>query len=70
MSPKDAPQKMQFLGTIKKLASLVPEATKCKVVENTHNFGRHRTKIGPNPDVLGYSKSPGTWANMHIWVYW
>ena len=48
---------MQFLGTIKKLASLVPEATKCKVVENTHNFGRHRTKIGPNPTFWHVSRT-------------
>ena len=34
--------------------------TKRKVVEKPHRFGRHWTKIGPNPNVLAYSKSP--WA--------
>jgi len=42
----------------KKAGKSVPEATKCKMAENTHNFARHRTKIGPNPNVLAYSKSP------------
>jgi len=49
---------MQFLKTIKKGGKSVPEATKCKVAENPHNFGRHRTKIGPNPNVFAYFKSP------------
>jgi len=26
------------------------------VAENPHRFGGHRTKIGPNPNVLAYSK--------------
>jgi len=60
MSSKNAPQKMQFLGHKynKKAGKFVPEATKCKVAENPHNFGRHRTKISPNPNVLASSRSP------------
>jgi len=46
--------KMQFVSTITLTCpgKSVPEATKCKVGENPHNSGRHRTKIGPNPNVL------------------
>ena len=58
MSSKDAPQKMHFLGTIKKLASLFPWLQNAKWRKTPHNFGRHRTKIGPNSNVLAYSKSP------------
>jgi len=58
MSSKDAPQKKQFLGAIKKVASLSAFIQNAKVVEKFHRFGRHRTKICPNPNVLAYSKSP------------
>jgi len=44
------------------------EIQNAKVAENPHRFGRHRSKIGPNPNVLAYSKSPSTWANMYYWV--
>jgi len=43
--------------------------TKRKVAEDPHRFGRHRSKIGLNPNVFAYSKSPWAGANMHIWVY-
>ena len=53
---KDAPQKMQFLGTIKKLASLVPWRQNAKwqkpLTESTV------TKISLNPNFLGYFNSP------------
>jgi len=42
----------------KKAGKSVLKATKCIVAENPHNLGRHRTKIGPKPKVLAYSKSP------------
>jgi len=38
----------QFLGAIENMASL---GTFDKT-ETPHKFGRHRTKIGPNPNVL------------------
>ena len=57
MGSKDAPQKMQFLGVIKKVASLGAFTQKAKVSEEPHRLGRHRNKIGPNPNVLAYSKS-------------
>jgi hypothetical protein len=53
----------------KKAGKSVPGATKRRVAENPHRFDCHRTKICPNPNVLAYSKSPGTGANMHIRVY-
>jgi len=52
MGSKDAHQKMQFLGTIKKLASLFPRLKNAKW---------RKTPIisaVPNPNVLAYSKSP------------
>jgi len=54
---KDVPQKMQFLGAIKKVASLDAFIQNAKVAEKLHRFGRARSKIGPNPNVLAYSKS-------------
>jgi len=52
MSSKDAPQKMRFLGAIKKVASLFAFIQNAKVAEKSHIFGRHRSKIGLNPNVL------------------
>jgi len=49
---KNAPQKMQFLGAIKKVASLNAQRQNAKVAEKPHRFGRHQSKIGPNPNVL------------------
>jgi len=66
MVSKDAPQKMQFLGAITKLASLGAFIQNAKVAEKLNRFSPHRSKIGPNLNVLAYSKSPSTGANMHI----
>jgi len=68
MGSKAAPQKMQFLGAIKKVASL-GAFINAKMAGNPQRFGRHRSKIGPNPNVLAYSKSSRTGANMNMWVY-
>ena len=54
---KRCASKNTVLRDNKKAGKSVPEATKCKVAENPHNLGRHRTKIGPNPNVLAYFKS-------------
>ena len=65
MSSKDAPQKILFLGAIKKVAGLGTFHTKRKVAEKPDRFGRHLTKVGPNPNVLVYSKSHrGKYAYM------
>jgi len=69
MSSKDKPQKMQFLGTIKKLASLFPRLQIAKQRKPPTRLDCHRTKICPNPNVLAHSKSPWTGANVHIIVY-
>jgi len=58
MGSKDVPEKMQFLGAIKKVASLGAFIQNAVVAGKPHRFGRHRRKIGPNPNVLAYSKSP------------
>jgi len=58
MVSKDAPQKMQFLGAIKKVASLGAFMQHAKLAETSHRFGRHRSKIGANPNILAYLKSP------------
>jgi len=42
----------------KKVASLDVPRQNAKVAEIPHRFGRHRSKIGLNPNVLAYSKSP------------
>jgi len=47
MGLKDAPQKMQLLGAIKKVAGLDVPRQNTKVAENPHRFGFHRSKIGP-----------------------
>jgi len=57
MASKDAPQKMQFLGAIKKVASLGAVIQNAKMAKKPQRFGRHRSKIGPNPNVFAYSKS-------------
>jgi len=57
MGSTDAPQKMQFLGAIKKVASLFAFIQNAKVAGKFHIFGRQRSKIGPNPNVLAQSKS-------------
>jgi len=44
MGSKDAPEKMQFLGAIKKVASLDVPNQNAKVAENPHSSGRHRSK--------------------------
>jgi len=58
MGSKDVPQIMQFLGAMKKVASLGAFIQNAKVAENPHRFGRHQSKIGSNLNVLAYSKSP------------
>jgi len=58
MGSKGAHQKMQFLGAIKKVASLGAFTQNAKVAENPHRFRRRRSKIGLNPTVLAYCKSP------------
>jgi len=40
MGPKEAPQKMQFLGAIKKVASLGAFIPNAKVAGKPHSFGR------------------------------
>jgi len=57
MGSKDAPQKMQFLGAIKKGARACAFVQNAEVAEALHIFGRHQSKIGPNPNVLTYSKN-------------
>ena len=52
MDSKDAPQKMQFLGAIKKVAIPFAFIQNAKVAEKFNIFSRHRSKIGPNPNVL------------------
>jgi len=58
MGSKEAPQKMLFLNAIKKVASLGAFIQNAKVAEKPHRFGRHRSKRGPNPNVLAHSESP------------
>jgi len=58
ISSKVAPQKMQFLGTIKKARKSGPVAPKCKVAENLHRIDRHRPEICLNPNFLAYSNRP------------
>jgi len=69
MGSKDAPQKMQFLCAMKKVASPCAFIQNTKVAETPHIFGHHLSKIGPNPNVFAYSKSLRTGTNMHKWVY-
>jgi len=57
MGSKDAPQKIQFFGAIKEVASQDIPRQNANVTENPHTFDHHRSKIGPNPNVLPYSKS-------------
>jgi len=52
MGSKDAPQKMQFLGAILKVASPFAFVQNAKVAEKSDIFGRHRSNICPNPNVL------------------
>jgi len=58
MCSKDAPQKMQILGAIKTVPSLGAFIQNAEVAEKPHRFGRHRSKIGPNPNVRAYPRSP------------
>jgi len=51
-------KKMHFLGAIKKRCKSGPVAPKRKVVETLYRYDCHRPKIGPNPNILAYSKSP------------
>jgi len=57
MGLKDAPPKMQSLGAMKKVASLGAFIQNVRMAKTPQRFGRHRSKIGPNPNVLAYSKS-------------
>jgi len=57
MGSKDAPQKMQFLSAIKKVVSLGSFIQNAQVAEKSNRFGRHRTQIGPDPNVLANSNS-------------
>jgi len=43
---------MQFLGAIKKVASLGAFIQNAKVAGKSNRFGCHRKKIGQNPNVL------------------
>jgi len=52
MGSKDASQKLQFLRAITKVASPCAFTQNAKVVEKSRIFGRHRSKIGPNLNVL------------------
>jgi len=58
LGTKAAPQKMQFLGAIRKVARLGAFYTKRNVAGKPHRFGRDQSKIGLNSNVLAYSKSP------------
>jgi len=64
---KDALPKMQFFGAIKKVASLDPWRQNAKW--QNQRFDCHRTKIGPNPNILAYIKSPRQGANTYTCVY-
>jgi hypothetical protein len=55
MGSKDASQKMQFLGTTKKLASLFPRLQNAKRRKTPTDLTVNETKIGPIPNVLAYS---------------
>jgi len=57
MGSKEAPQKMQFLGATKKVESQGAFMQNVNVAEKPHRFGRHRSKIDPNLNVLIYFKS-------------
>jgi len=52
MGSKDAPQEMQFLSAIKKVEGPFAFIQNAQVAGKSHIFGRHRGKIGPNPNVL------------------
>jgi len=52
MGSKDAPQKMQFLSAIKKVANPFAFRQNAEVAGKSHIFDNHRSKIGPNPNVL------------------
>jgi len=52
MGSKDAPQKMQFFSSTKKVASPFAFIQHAEVAEKSHIVGRHRSKIGPKPNVL------------------
>jgi len=52
MGSKDAHQKMQFLGAIKKVASPFAFIQNAEVAKRSHIFGRQRSKIGLNPNIL------------------
>ena len=43
---------------IKKVACLDVPCQNAKVAEKPHRFGRHRSKIGPNPNFVAYFQSP------------
>jgi len=66
---KRCASKKKVLRCNKKKGRSGSVAPKRKVAENLHRFDCHRTKIGPNPNILAYSKNPWQEANMHIWVY-
>jgi len=69
MGSKNAPRQIQFLCAIKKVASLDVPRQNAKVARKLHRFGRHRSKICPNPNVLAYSKSSWIGANMNMGDY-
>ena len=56
MGSNDAPQ---FLGSMKEVASPCAfiQNANAEVAETPHIFGRHRSKIGPNPNILAYYKN-------------
>ena len=51
------------------MANLIPCLQNAKLRENPYIIIRHRPKIYSNPNILAYSKSPWTEANMHTWLY-
>jgi len=65
MGSKDVPQKMQFLGAVKTVASPSAFYTKCKC-------GGKLPQIWPEAKQVRipmFLHIPRTGANMHIWLY-
>jgi len=72
MGSKDVPQffrwNTKFFGWNTKSSKSGYFYTERKMVEKPHRFGRHRSKIGLNPNVFAYFKSTWEGANMPMWV--
>jgi len=67
MGSRDAPQKRQFLGAIKQVASLDP----WRKNEKWRKTFTDSTVTEPKSEsqYLACFKSPWQGTNMHIWVY-